>query len=100
MSGRDEPPATAADARAARKVMGRAIRRLGVLEALLVAAAAVAAIVGGWLVALLGQGAFGATFGATWVVASLALFVVPGAAALVAERRSRRSAKRRESDKT
>ena len=73
--------------------------RLGVFEALLVVAAAAAAIVGGWLVAMLGRGAFGLNFTPTWVVAAIALFVVPGARALVAERRSRREAGRQGSSK-
>jgi len=77
------------DAQAARKVMNRAIRRLNVLEWLLLGAAAIASLVGGWLAALLGRSALGLPFRGTWITASLLLFLIPGAIAWVAERRSR-----------
>ena len=80
------------DTRAARKVMTRAIRRLNVLEWILLAAAAVASLAGGWLAALLGRSALGLPFRATWMIASLLLFLIPGAMALLAERRSRNTA--------
>ncbi len=64
------------------------MRRLNVLEYILLAAAAIAAVAGGWLAALLGRSAFGLPFRATWVVASLAFFLIPGIAAWLAERRS------------
>ena len=80
------------DTRAARKVMTRAIRRLNVLEWILLGAAAIASLVGGWLAALLGRSALGLPFRATWMIASLLLFLIPGAMALVAERRSRNAA--------
>ena len=84
------------DTRAARKVMTRAIRRLNVLEWILLGAAAIASLVGGWLAALLGRSALGLPFRATWIVASLLLFLIPGAMALVAERRSRKAAPKKE----
>lgn len=85
------------DTRAARKVMTRAIRRLNVLEWILLGAAAIASLVGGWLAALLGRSALGLPFRATWMIASLLLFLIPGAMALVAERRSRNAAPKRDS---
>ena len=65
--------------RVARRVMDRAIRRLNILESLILAGAAAAAMVGGWLTAWLAQGAFGTPFRPTWFIASLLMFVVPGA---------------------
>lgn len=80
---------SAEDARAARKVMTRAMRRLNVLEWILLGAAAIASLAGGWLAALLGRTALGLPFRATWIIASLLLFLIPGAMAWVADRRSR-----------
>lgn len=80
------------DTRAARKVMARAMRRLNVLEWILLGAAAIASLVGGWLVALLARAALGLPFRATWMIASLLLFLCPGAMAWAAERRSRSAA--------
>ena len=79
----------AEDAQAARKVMNRAIRRLNVLEWLLLGAAALASLAGGWLAALLGRSALGLPFRGTWMTASILLFLIPGAIAWMAERRSR-----------
>lgn len=84
------------DTRAARRVMTRAIRRLNVLEWILLGAAAIASLAGGWLAALLGRSALGLPFRATWMIASLLLFLIPGAMALVAERRSRNAAPAKE----
>jgi len=64
------------------------MRRLNVLEYILLVAAAIASVAGGWLAALLGRSALGLPFRPTWVVASLAFFLIPGAAAWLAERRS------------
>ena len=90
MSRRSSNSETSAeDTRAARMVMTRAIRRLNVLEWLLLGAAAVASLAGGWLAALLGRSALGLPFRTTWMVASLLLFLIPGGMAWVAERRSR-----------
>ncbi len=88
---RRTPEAGAQDARAARKVMNRAIRRLNVLEWLLLGAAAVASLAGGWLAALLGRSALGLPFRGTWMTASLLLFLIPGGIAWAAERRSRKA---------
>ena len=90
----------AEDARIARRVMNRAIRRLNILEYLILGAAALAAVVGGWLVALLAGSAFGARFGITWLVASLLLFVIPGAVVWVMDKRERSSAKKKDANET
>ena len=87
---------SAEDTRAARKVMTRAIRRLNVLEWILLGAAAIASLVGGWLAALLARTALGLPFRTTWMIASLLLFLIPGAMAWVAERRSRNAAPNRD----
>jgi uncharacterized membrane protein len=83
------------DAELAREVARRAIRRLDILESVMIAGGAVLALVGGagiaWLLAALD----GFAFGPTWVVASLILFVVPGAVAIFIIRRDQREASRR-----
>ena len=91
MTGHRPPRAGADDARAAREVMNRAIRRLNVLEWLLLGAAAIASLAGGWLAALLGRSALGLPFRATWMAASLLFFLIPGGIAWAAERRSRKA---------
>ncbi|MDE2982723.1 MAG: hypothetical protein OXU74_16150 [Gemmatimonadota bacterium] len=77
------------DMRVVRQVMSRAIRRLNLLEAILLGAAAVAAVAGGWLAAYLGRGAFGWPFGTTWLAAAILLFGVPGVLAWTMDRRQR-----------
>ena len=69
-----------------RQVMSRAIRRLNLLEAILLGAAAVAAVAGGWLAAYLGRGAFGWPFRTTWLAASVLLFAIPGVLAWTMDR--------------
>lgn len=81
-----------ADVREVRANLNRAMRRLNVLELVLLGAAAVAAVGGGWLAALLGAKAFDLPFRATWMTASLALFIIPAAIALGVERLRRRTA--------
>ena len=76
---------------AVRKVADRAIRRLGILEVLILAGAALAALVGGALAAFLAASGFGWPFRPTWFVASLLFFVVPG---LVAWSRSARNSRK------
>ena len=90
MTDRDPLHLDGGRSRAAREVMDRAIRRLNILESLILAGAAVAALVGGWLTAFLAQSAIGLPFRPTWFVASLALFVVPGFLVWSRERRARR----------
>ena len=77
-----------------RQVMSRAIRRLNLLEAILLGAAAVAAVLGGWLAAYLGRGAFGWPFRTTWLAAAILLFGVPGVVAWTMDRRQRSNGNR------
>ena len=71
-----------AAARATRKVASRAVRRLDVLEWVLLAATAGLATLGGALVAALVAAPLGVSFRTAWVVASVLMFAVPGALAL------------------
>lgn len=73
-------------ARLARQVTARAIRRLDVLEWVILAAAVVVALLGGGLIAALVGGSLGVGSRVVWAVASLLLFGVP---AVVAVRRMR-----------
>jgi uncharacterized membrane protein len=83
------------DAELTREVARRAIRRLDILESVMIAGAAALALAGGagiaWLLAALG----GLAFGRTWIVSSLVLFVVPGAVAIFIIRRDQREVARR-----
>lgn len=83
-----------ADVREIRANLNRAVRRLNVLELILLGAAVFAALGGGWLAALLGAKAFGMPFRATWITASFAFFIIPAAIALGLERSKRRAAAR------
>lgn len=62
--------------RLAREVAGRAIRRLGLLEAVIMTAAAVLALLAGAVVAYL-LTSVGWPFRTTWAVASILFFAVP-----------------------
>ena len=66
-------------AKATSEVARRAIRRLDVLEWIILATTAVIAIGGGGLVALIVVGRSAASFRATWIATSLLLLIVPGA---------------------
>jgi uncharacterized membrane protein len=99
----DESPAEREAARQARAVTQRAIRRLDVLEWLIFGFGAVLAALGGALVAWLLAGMASWDFRSTWIGASLLLFVVPGAIAVVKIRKEERAdalrnAERREDD--
>ena len=85
-------PPESADLREVRANLNRAVRRLNILELILLGAAAVVALGGGWLAALLGARAFDLPFRATWMAASLSLFIVPAVIALGMERLRRRTA--------
>jgi hypothetical protein len=74
-------------ARATREVASRAVRRLDVLEWVILFAAALLSVGAGALVALLAAHSFGLPFRATLIVASLLIFGVPG---WFAVRRARR----------
>ena len=76
-----------ADVLAVRAALNRAARRLNVLELIILAAAAIAALAGGWLAALLAGKAFGFPFRITWAGASLALFGIPALVAFLVEKR-------------
>lgn len=68
-----------------REDLNRAIRRLGILEWVILGAAALFALVGGWVIALLLED-WGLPFRLTWTIASTLLFGVPGVKVLLAER--------------
>ena len=92
-----------ADVQAVRAALNKAARRLNVLELIILMAAAIAALAGGWLAALLAGKAFGFPFRATWVGASLALFVIPASVAFLVEKsrqRTQAKAARDKSDQT
>ena len=74
-----------------REVARRAIRRLDVLEWVIVAVTALLAVGGGGLVALLVVGRSGAGFRGTWIVTSLLLLIVPGVVVLARHRRDERN---------
>lgn len=82
---------TAEETREAREAVSRAIKRLNVLETIIIGAAVVIALGGGWLGALLARSVFELPFRTTWMVLSLLLFVVPAAIAWTMERRGRRT---------
>jgi hypothetical protein len=65
-------------AEAAREVMDRALRRLNILEYLILLLALGLALLGGALVAWILHTAFGLPFRWGWAGASLLLFLVPG----------------------
>lgn len=89
-AGQPEP----ADVQEVRATLNRAVRRLNVLELILLGAAVIAALGGGWLAALLGVKAFGLPFRATWITASFAFFIIPAGLALGIERSKRRAARK------
>ena len=66
------------EARATREVAGRALRRLDVLEYVILLAALILALLGGALVALILTAYAGLSFRIGWAVSSLLLFIVPG----------------------
>ena len=78
------------DARITREITERAIRRLDILEWVILTGVAVLATVGGWLIALVLSTAVGLPFRPVWIVAALLLFGIPGAIALRRLRREDR----------
>jgi len=80
-------PSAEEDARITREITVRAIRRLDILEWVILTGVAVLSVVGGWLVALVLSTAVGLPFRPVWIVAAVLLFGVPGA---IAWRRTRR----------
>jgi len=78
------------EARVTREIASRAVRRLDVLEWVMLAGAVALSLVGGALVALLLETSMGLSFRPMWVVASLLLFGVPGVIAIRRMRRDER----------
>lgn len=75
---REEPPEPDDEAtRIARKVAGRAIRRLGLLELAMLVTAVFLCLAAGGILALLVSTTFPVSFRLAWAVASLAVFVIP-----------------------
>jgi uncharacterized membrane protein len=74
----------------AHEVAQRAIRRLDMLESVMIAGGAVLALLAGALISWLLVGAEGVGFRRTWIVTSLILFVVPGVIAIFKIRKDRR----------
>lgn len=79
-------------ARLTQEVARRAIRRLDVLEWVILAGGALLAAAGGALIAWMLAGSTGWSFGGVWMGASLALFVVPGTIAIIQLKRADREA--------
>ncbi len=79
-----------------RREMNRAIRRLSILEWVMLAGAAAAALAGGWLVAWLIRD-LGLPFRLTWALAAVLLFAVPGFSVLAREHREERAEQERRS---
>ncbi len=75
------------EARAARAVTHRAIRRLGWLETILILAAGLMALAAGAVTAWLLSDLTGVTFRLVWLAASLVFFLVPGGTVLLRSRR-------------
>jgi predicted lysophospholipase L1 biosynthesis ABC-type transport system permease subunit len=79
-----------------RRVTTRAVRRLNVLEYVILGVAAALAMLAGLLAALVLGAALDLPFRPTWIVASLVLFIVPATVAyLRAQRLDRADAERR-----
>ena len=74
-------------AKVTREVTRRAIRRLDVLEWIMLATTAALAVGGGGPVALLVVGRSGVGFRGTWIVTSLLLLIVSGAVVLARHRK-------------
>jgi hypothetical protein len=77
-------------ARVTSEVARRAIRRLDVLEWVILAAAVGLAVVGGALVAWILAGSAGGGFRLVWMVTSGLLLIVPGVIVLIRHRREER----------
>ena len=80
----------AAESAEVRKIAARAVRRLNVLEWVILAAAAFLAMLAGALAALMLRTALELPFRPTWIVASLVLFTVPATISYLRARRMER----------
>lgn len=69
-----------------RKMMATAVRRLNLFEYLLLGATMMLALLGGAITALVLQVALEFPFRISWTVASLLLFIIPGAAVYLKKR--------------
>lgn len=76
-------------------VTRRAIRRLDILEWVMVLAGVGVATGGGWVLAWILNGAGGWDHRTTWIAASLLLFVVGGGATIIQIRKDARAVARR-----
>ena len=74
-----------------RRMMETAIRRLNVLEYVILGVAMALALLAGALAAWMVESVTGASFRPTWAVSSLLFFIVPGWIVLRRERRSQSS---------
>jgi hypothetical protein len=81
MTGGDAHPET-------RRMMETAIRRLNILEYVILGVAMVLALLAGSLAAWMVENLTGAPFRLTWAVSSLLFFIVPGWMVLRRERRA------------
>lgn len=79
------------DARRTHVVAARAVRRLEVLEWVLLVGAVVVALGGGALLAALLAAPLGVAFRTLWMAASVAMLVVPGGLALRRARKEERT---------
>ncbi len=71
-----------------RRMMETAIRRLNVLEYVILGIAMALALLAGWLAAWMVEGVAAAPFRLTWALSSLLFFVVPGWIVIRRERRA------------
>lgn len=79
------------EARIAREVASRAVRRLDAAEWVLLAGAGILAMAGGALAAALLGPALGVSFRRLWVLGSLVFFVVPGVVVFTRSKREERT---------
>lgn len=88
-------------ARITRAVAKRAIRRLDILEWVMIGGALLLAVMGGWVVAVVLDATLDLPFRPTWIGGSILLFGVPGAMMIRRIRREDREWQRsKESDET
>ena len=90
-----DDPAEREAARLAREVTARAIRRLDILEWVILAAAVAVSLMGGGVVALIVGTSTGLDVRLTWALASLLLFGIPAAVVLRRMREEERASRER-----
>ena len=89
MAPKGKVPRTEEEAKAARDALGWVVRRLNVLEFLVLSLALVLALLGGALLAWLLAPPLGLSFRLIWAVGSLLLFILPGGFVYLREFRNR-----------